>query len=48
MEGEIIAVGQTRLKDLDAEHARGLKAHYPSMPDDAELSRVSFRVLGVR
>jgi cytidine deaminase len=48
VEGEIIAVGQTRLKDLDAEHARGLKAHYPSMPDDAELSRVSFRVLGVR
>ncbi|WP_159733384.1 hypothetical protein [Arthrobacter sp. 9V] len=48
VEGEIISVGQTRLQDLDAERARGLKAHYPSMPDDAELSRVSFRVHGVR
>ena len=48
VEGEIISVGQTRLQDLDAEHARGLKAHYPMMPKDAELSRVSFRVDGVR
>lgn len=48
VEGEIISVAQTRLQDLDAEHALGLKAHYPMMPDDAELSHVSFRVHGVR
>ncbi|WP_354231647.1 ASCH domain-containing protein [Arthrobacter bambusae] len=48
VEGEIISVGQTRLQDLDAEHARRLRTHYPMMPTDAELMRVSFRVHGVR
>ncbi|QOT19796.1 ASCH domain-containing protein [Paenarthrobacter sp. YJN-5] len=48
VEGEIISVGQTRLQDLDDEHARGLKAHYPLMPEDAVLSHVSFRVHAAR
>ena len=48
VEGEIISVEQTRLQDLDDEHARGLKTHYPLMPEDAVLSRVSFRVDAAR
>lgn len=46
--GEITSVAQTKLQDLDAEQARGLKAHYPLMPEDAELLRVSFRVHAIR
>ncbi|MEJ1114244.1 ASCH domain-containing protein [Paenarthrobacter sp. CCNWLY172] len=48
VDGEIISVEQTRLQDLGAEHARGLKAHYPLMPEDAVLSRVSFLVQAAR
>lgn len=48
VEGEIVTIERTRLQDLDAEHAAGVSAHYPLMPDDAELSRVSFRVHAVR
>ncbi|WP_416417765.1 ASCH domain-containing protein [Paenarthrobacter aromaticivorans] len=48
VDGEIISVEQTRLQDLDAEHARGLKAHYPLMPEDSVLSRVSFHVQAAR
>ena len=48
VEGEIISVEQTRLQDLDAEHEGGLKAHYPLMPEVAQLSRVSFRVHAAR
>jgi len=48
VEGEIISVEQKRLQDLDAEYAGGLKAHYPLMPEDAQLSRVSFRVHAAR
>ncbi|MCU1518997.1 MAG: hypothetical protein JWQ75_3718 [Pseudarthrobacter sp.] len=44
VEGEIMSIERTRLHDLDAGNAAGLKAHYPSMPEDAELSRVTFRV----
>lgn len=43
-EGEILSVERVRLIDLDADHAAGLQSHYPSMPKDAELSRVTFRL----
>lgn len=44
IDGEILSVEPMRLHDLDAEHAVGLHAHYPSMPEDAELLRATFRV----
>ncbi|WP_458117356.1 hypothetical protein [Arthrobacter sp. D2-10] len=43
-EGEILSVERIRLIDLDAEHVAGLRTHYPSMPEDADLSRVTFRI----
>lgn len=43
-EGEIRSVERIRLIDLDADHAAGLQSHYPSMPQDAALSRVTFRL----
>jgi len=42
-EGEILSVERIRLIDLDADHAVGLQSHYPAMPQDADLSRVTFR-----
>lgn len=46
VEGEILSVEPLLLHDLDAEHAIGLHAHYPSMPEKAELLRATFRVDG--
>ncbi|WP_205754724.1 ASCH domain-containing protein [Pseudarthrobacter sp. NamE5] len=44
VEGEVLSTEPLRLQDLDAEHAAGLKNHYPTMPGDAEVSRVTFRI----
>lgn len=44
VEGEVLSVEVTSLQDLDAGHADGLRTHYPSMPADAELTSVTFRV----
>jgi cytidine deaminase len=46
VDGEILSIERTWLHDLDAEHAHGLQRHYPSMPEDAELTCVAFRVNG--
>lgn len=46
IEGEILSIEPLNLQDLDAEHAAGLKTHYPSMPEDAELLRATFHVIG--
>lgn len=46
VDGEILSVEPLLLHDLDAEHAAGLQAHYPSMPEKAELLRATFRVDG--
>jgi cytidine deaminase len=43
--GEVLSVERIWLKDLDAAHADGLRAHYPEMPDGAELTSVSFRAI---
>ena len=46
VDGEILSTERIQLDDLDAEHAAGLQKHYPSMPEDAELSRATFRING--
>lgn len=44
VDGEITAVAQTALSELEPDHATELRGHYPEMPDDAELLRVEFRI----
>lgn len=44
IDGEIVAVEPVALRDLDAGYVAALRDHYPGMPDDAELTRVAFRV----
>lgn len=44
VDGEVLSVEPTTLKELTPDDAAGLRAHYREMPEDPELSCVTFRV----
>lgn len=44
VDGEVLALEPVALRDLDSGYAESLRGHYPTMPDDAQLTRVVFRV----
>lgn len=45
VDGEIVAIEPTRLSALAPDYAASLRGHYPEMPDDAELTKVQFRIV---
>lgn len=44
LEGEVLSIEPTTMAELDPDYANSLRELYPTMPDDAELSRVEFGV----